>query len=152
MPASATSDETSGFLSDIFPGRGTFPAAAVADHLPPIRSRLCELVWLEPALFHLHPTGTVTLLLEEHYPLITARLKRPVTPGCLGEQIVIRGIDPGNLTVHSTVKIGDAILIITKAPDPTSPLHPACTLRFLEEGMAEPGAAVLVKKPTFLPN
>lgn len=147
MPAD-DSDQISGFLSNIFPGPGFFPAPdapAISNYITPIRSRLCEIIWLEPALFHITQTDPVILLTEEHYPILSTRLRRPITPGTLGEQIVIRGIHPRNLIAGATLIIGDASFKVITPPDPDSPLYPACSLQFLEEGLAEPGALVVIE-------
>lgn len=143
----------SGQLAFIFPGRGRFPNGPAVDEK--IQSRLCEQVWLEPDLFE---SDSIVVLFEEFLPTLTALFGRPISPGDMGEQMVVRGIDPSLFTVGARVTIGDAVFQVASGPTlkiagGTSDIYPkempatlpACRLIFIEEGLVEPGSPLSIE-------
>lgn len=153
-----TTPGATGQVAYIFPGPSSFPRVPNPADENTIQSRVCEQVYLEPALFGGTGDTEIVALFEEFYPVLTALFRRPISPGSLGEQIVIRGIDPSLLTAGSRVTIGDAIFRVVSAPDlqiGEDLLNmnaeqiladlPACRLVQTEEGLAEPGAPVMVE-------
>lgn len=146
----------SGNLSAIIPGGQRFPKYPGADADLP-GSRVCEQTWLEAALFDRGNDEEITVLFEELLPVIKSLLSTPVSPGTLGEQIVIRGIDPSLIQIGTELAIGDAMLTITAPPDLTLPdtvsmssieliaTIPHCRAVITEEGLVEPGAPISIR-------
>src|SRR5690606_40355469 len=93
-----TTPGTTGQIAYIFPGPSRFPRLPSAADDATIQSRVCEQVYLEPALFGVTGDNELVALFEEFYPVLTALLRRTISPGILGEQLVLRGIDPTHLT------------------------------------------------------
>jgi MOSC domain-containing protein YiiM len=149
-------------VTGIFPGPARFPSLPAHHEIG--RSRVCEIVWLDAALFG-SPLGTgapgtpvgpvlLTILPEEALDLLSKAAGLPLKPGMLGEQITVRGLDPKAAKTGVHLRIGDAVLAIT-APADFSPLIPLLhisaqvvgeihgwTVDLLEEGLVEPGAPV----------
>lgn len=146
----------SGNLSAVIPGGQRFPMCPGEGTDSP-GSRVCEQTWLEPALFDRGGTDEIVVLFEELLPVVKSLLGSHVSPGTLGEQMVIRGVDPSVIRDGSELAVGDAVLAVTAPPDLTLPdtvsmssieliaTIPHFRAVICEEGLVEPGSPVVVR-------
>lgn len=93
----------------------------------------------------------------------------PISPGSIGENLTLGGIDWGNVRADARVEIGDVVLEITKAASPCAKIagsfrdgefvrvsqkvHPGWSrfyARVLREGIVTVGDRVVVKSPDLL--
>ena len=93
----------------------------------------------------------------------------PISPGSIGENLTLGGIDWGNVRAYARVEIGDVVLEVTKATSPCTKIagsfrdgefvrvsqkvHPGWSrfyARVLREGIVNVGDRVVLKSPDLL--
>ena len=93
----------------------------------------------------------------------------PISPGSIGENLTLGGIDWGNVRAYARVEIGDLVLEVTKATSPCTKIagsfrdgefvrvsqkvHPGWSrfyARVLREGIINVGDRVVLKSPDLL--
>jgi hypothetical protein len=108
------------------------------------RSRLCEQVWLEPAIFDLPDGGMLYALAEEDYPGLGSAHSEPQRPGLRGEQLLLREVNWNWISAGTMLQIADArlkVIEIGRMGGPAGDVR-CLKLQIVEEGLVEPGAIV----------